>query len=133
MATVNGRPDQRLTLDPTADLPCLSERFAASVGLKPDASAISASVRVADGRTLVGRLATLPSVQIGPFTAEKVTCLVVPGDVTPILPGGGTLGPIVTRLDDATQPPSLALTRVDLAPIMPRVLPPGAPQPKTKR
>jgi hypothetical protein len=131
-ASVNGLPGQRMRVDPSADVMCVPERLAKSYGLRLDGSAATGTVHTSRG-DLVGRWATVRSVQVGPFTAENVLCLVVPGEDAPILPGAGALGPLLARLDDTTNPPSLTLTRIDVSPIPPLTLPPGAPQPKVRQ
>jgi hypothetical protein len=131
-ASVNGLPGQRMRVDPSADLMCVPERLAKSCGLRPDGSAATGTVHTSHG-DLVGHWATVRSVQVGPFTAESALCLVVSGEDAPILPGAGALGPLLARLDETTNPPSLTLTRIDVSPIPPLTLPPGAPQPKARQ
>lgn len=132
-ATINGVAGLRLRVDRPAGPVIVSVPFAATFGLRVDESAPTQTITAADGQRIEGRRAVLRSVQVGTATAAEVDVLVVSnGSIAPSL-GWSFLGRFVVRLDSSAEPPTLALTVVDLTPIAPRPLPPGAPPPKRKR
>lgn len=125
-AAINGVADLRLRVDLPADLVVISERFAARFGLRLGGSIPQESVTTPEGLPVRERRTTLDSVQVGPFTTSGVAALVVSGDDVPPVLGRSALGPLVARLDDTANAPTLALTQVDLPPIAPRPPPLGA-------
>src|SRR5262249_27394862 len=100
-ATLNGTPGRKMVVEPGISYVRISAPLAAEVGLRPAADAPTVEVALADGRTGRARRATPRAVQVGPFTAADVECLVWPedhGDV-PALLGGSFLGRFTSRVD----------------------------------
>ena len=125
-AAINGVADLRLRVDLPADLVVISERFATTFGLRPGGSIPQESVTTPEGLPARECRTRLDSVQVGPFTTSRVGALIVSGnDVAPVL-GRSAFGPLVVRLDDTANSPTMTLTQVDLPPIAPRPLPIGA-------
>jgi chromosome segregation ATPase len=122
--TVNSAPGRKMVVDPNAEVVRVSERFAAAVGLHPDDNEPPVTFTTPDGRTLQGRRATIPSVQLGPFPVTEVDCLIVLGDydAPPVL-GANVLDQFLVQHDpDAGM---LTLTRINVKPAVSRPAPHG--------
>jgi clan AA aspartic protease (TIGR02281 family) len=77
-AAINGKPDNlRMIVDPAAENVRMSLDSARSMGLEPDDEGVTEEVLLQDGRTLRAQRMMLKSVQVGPFSAENVECLVL--------------------------------------------------------
>jgi clan AA aspartic protease (TIGR02281 family) len=119
-ATLNGKPGLPMLVDPGAEDIRLSSRVAAEIGVAPPEPAgdppADVTVALAGGRTVRARRARLESVQVGPFTATGVDCVVLPGDYgeAPSLLGASFLDRFAARIDAGAG--TLALTQVQPKP-----------------
>lgn len=74
---VNGKQSQEMVLDSGASAICLPQAVADKFGLKPTDKDPRVELRLADGRTIDGRLMKLASVRVGKFTVDNVECVVL--------------------------------------------------------
>ena len=110
-ATLNGRP-AALLVDPEAEWVQFPEHLATELGVSPGPDARTVSLNIGGGRKIEARRATIRSLQVGPFLAEDVECLILPpdaGTATPVL-GRSFLDRFVAELD--RESPGLSLTQV---------------------
>jgi predicted aspartyl protease len=139
-ATLNGKPDCTLIVDFDADDIRLPAEMARELGVlttdgpgQGDGAVVE--LPLTGGRTVPAHRASLDSVQVGPFTASDVPCLVLSeacGDVPAVL-GGSFLSRFAARADAGAA--ILVLTQVQLKPGSRTVKVPaakagGAPKPK---
>jgi clan AA aspartic protease (TIGR02281 family) len=114
-AILDGKPKKKckMVLDPDVDVVRMSADSATALGIKlPDEGTIE-DVAMTDGQKLPARRMTLKSVQVGPFAAENVECLVIlKGSEAPPLLGASFLGRFTYRIDPEAE--KLTLTRVEL-------------------
>jgi aspartyl protease family protein len=77
---MNGKYPQEMVLDSGASIVSLPYSVAVSAGLKPSEKDPRIILQLADGREIVGRQMTIPSLRVGKFTVENVTCAVLGED-----------------------------------------------------
>ena len=115
-ATLNGKPDQRILIDPNLETIRISSRFAEALGVVRDEKEAPVPVTTGEGTTLSARTAWLASVQLGSFAVEHVECLVLPEgyDAPPVL-GRSFLDHFACNVD--LENDRLTLVRVDVKPV----------------
>lgn len=117
-ATINGVAVKKLVVDPSEKTVRVSERLAATIGLRGNEGEPRVTVTMTDGQELSAMRATLKSVRIGNFEVSDVACLIVLDgyDGPPVL-GANFLDRFLYTIDaDAGK---LTLTRVDVLPASP--------------
>ncbi len=110
----NGKQPLRCVLDTGAAFVTITPEMAAKIGLTPTADDRTIELKVADGRTVQGRLTRLESVRVGAFTEQDVACVVLPGSLKGAAPllGQSFLKRFAFEFDPSAG--KLSLTKVDL-------------------
>jgi clan AA aspartic protease (TIGR02281 family) len=120
--TLNGKPGQRMVIDPDAETVRIPARSAEALGIAKDEQEPEVQVTTSDGTTLAARPSRIASVEIGPFTVNNVECLIMPdGYEAPPVLGASVLDQFLSTLDlDAAK---LTLVKVDVKPVYSRTTP----------
>ncbi len=108
----NGENSLNMVVDSGASTVLLSSNDAAKIGLRPGDKDPLVRLGVADGRSTIGRLMTIRSMQLGQFTIENVECVVLnpeAGNAEPLL-GMTFLGRFKFQLDGGKS--TLSLTKI---------------------
>jgi clan AA aspartic protease (TIGR02281 family) len=84
--TFNGKVTKPLAFDTGASSVVLPADLAASIGLKPGADAPTVQAHVADGSVVEAKQMTIPSVRVGKFTVNDVSCIIMPADKKDVPP-----------------------------------------------
>jgi clan AA aspartic protease (TIGR02281 family) len=87
-ATFNGKVIRPMVFDTGAGLTTIPARLAEEIGLKPSPSDPIVRCETADGTVIEARQVTIPTMRVGRFTVNDVTCAVMPagkGNITPLL------------------------------------------------
>ncbi len=87
-ATFNGKVIRPMVFDTGASLTTIPARLAEEIGLKPSPSDPIVRCETADGTVIEARQVTIPTMRVGRFTVNDVTCAVMPagkGNITPLL------------------------------------------------
>ncbi len=87
-ATFNGKVIRPMVFDTGASLTTIPARLAEEIGLKPSPSDPVVRCETADGTVIEARQVTIPTMRVGRFTVNDVTCAVMPagkGNIAPLL------------------------------------------------
>ena len=76
--TFNGKVTVPLVFDTGASYTTISAELASRIGLQPRESDRPVELHVADGGVIKAQLMTIPSMRVGKFTVDNVTCAVMP-------------------------------------------------------
>jgi clan AA aspartic protease (TIGR02281 family) len=74
---INGKYTQEMIVDSGASLISLPAKVAAACNIQFGANSRAIKLKLADGRKIGGRLASIPMVRVGGFSAENVPCVVL--------------------------------------------------------
>ena len=110
--SINERVNQAMVLDTGASLVSIPLDLARQIGLQPSEDHPTIKMKIADGRTVEGRLMSLGSLRVGRFTVKDVDCVVLSAEMSdaPALLGGSFLRHFTYTINhDANR---LTLTRV---------------------
>ena len=75
---LNGKHVEEFAVDTGASVVSLPWKTAVAAGLKPNIDDPKLQMEMADGHTITGWRVTAPTIRVGKFTAERVTCVVLP-------------------------------------------------------
>lgn len=115
LADLNGKPAQRMVLDPGVESIRLTESRARGLGVMPAEGRPTIEVQAPDGTTLKAKRVSLESVRVGSLTLKNIECLIVPeGHGAPAVFGVKSLKGLVSRVARDEQPPMLILSRVTI-------------------
>ena len=78
--TLNGEVTTPMIFDTGASFVAISAAFAAKIGLNPQPADPTVELHDASGGVTAAKLVTIPTVRVGPFTANNVDCVVLPPD-----------------------------------------------------
>jgi clan AA aspartic protease (TIGR02281 family) len=112
---IDGKSEKKMVLDPAGDVIRMSANSATALGIDYAGDGVTEEIAMKDGQKLTARRMALKSVQVGPFSAQDVECLVfLKGFDAPPSLGASFLDRFTYRFDsDAGK---LTLTRVELKP-----------------
>jgi hypothetical protein len=123
-AILNGVKPIEMTLDSRVRITLVPASLAADLGLAPGPGATNVELPGDGGPTIRAKRAVLPQVRLGPFTIEKVACLILPPDapaaLSPVL-GAEILDHFASRITSGAE-----LVLVEISVPAPR--PPVAPR-----
>ena len=111
---INGKHTQEMTVDSGASMVTLPAKVAAACNIHVGANSRVINLTLADGRKIGGRLASIPQIRVGGFSAENVPCVVLDPEAAAAsaLLGMSFLGRFKFELD--ARQATLTITQVSL-------------------
>ncbi len=109
--TFNDSVTTPMIFDTGASFVAISAPFAAKIGLNPQPTDPTVQLHDATGGVTAAKLMTIPTVRVGPFTANNVDCVVLPPDKrdVPLLLGQSFINRFTHKVENGR----LLLSKVD--------------------